>query len=136
MSQCKAGCGFFGTDANEGYCSVCYTKSQAGEAINSGWIITVKTLTGKQLVMAVQPSTTMEELANMVQVLWFLSNKFQVEEREGIPADQQTYFANGRLLLAGPAMPEQRIYQLSNTLEEGGVTNGGSVSLILGLRGD
>lgn len=71
----------------------------------------VKTLTGKTITVDVNEDDTVETL------------KQRINEKEGIPVDQQ------RLIYSGKQISEER------TMSDYGVTNGATMHLVLRLRG-
>jgi hypothetical protein len=62
--------------------------------------------------------------------------KKQVQDKEGIPPDQQTFFFEGQLILCSMADPQLRAVQETHTLSSVGIVPGSQVHLILSLRGD
>ncbi|KAE9552191.1 hypothetical protein FO519_004606 [Halicephalobus sp. NKZ332] len=74
-------------------------------------LIKVKTLTGKEIELDVEPSDKIERI------------KEKVEEKEGIPPAQQ------RLIFAGKQMNDDK------TCEEYKITGGSVLHLVLALRG-
>ena len=73
--------------------------------------IFVKTLTGKTITLDVEPSDTIENV------------KQKVQDREGVPPEQQ------RLIFAGKQLDGQK------TLQECQIDEGASLSMVLRLRG-
>jgi ubiquitin len=73
--------------------------------------ISVKTLTGKRIVLEVEPTDRIEDV------------KAKVQEREGIPPDRQ------RLIFAGQQLEE------GNTLDDYSVPDGAVFHLVLRLKG-
>ncbi len=71
----------------------------------------IKTLTGKTITVDVNEDDTVETL------------KQRINEKEGIPVDQQ------RLIFGGKQISEER------TMSDYGVTNGATMHLVLRLRG-
>lgn len=75
-------------------------------------IINIKTLTGKTVLLNVDPSDTIEDV------------KYNYEDKEGVPADQQRLIFNGTL-------PED-----GSTLAELKITHQSVIHLTLKLSGD
>ena len=74
-------------------------------------LVTVKTLTGKSFAVDVFPTSAVEQLMSKIQ------------DKEGIPPDQQRIVFKGKQLDVG------------HRLEEYGITNESVVHLVLRLRG-
>lgn len=79
--------------------------------LRGGMQIFIKTLTGKTITLEVGPSDTIENV------------KTQIQDKEGIPPDQQ------RLILA------DKVLENGHTLSNYNIQNGSMVYLILRLRG-
>lgn len=80
--------------------------------MNKNMQIKIKTLTGKEVDLNVEPSDTIRKI------------KEKVEEKEGIHPDQQ------RLIFNGKAMPDTKLVSDFKDLKGGSI-----VHLVLALRG-
>ncbi|ORY29013.1 ubiquitin-related domain-containing protein [Naematelia encephala] len=74
-------------------------------------LLKIKTLTGKEVEIDVQPEWQVKKV------------KEQVEEKQGIPPDQQ------RLIFGGKAMADEKPLTFYN------ITAGAAIHLVLALRG-
>lgn len=79
--------------------------------LRGGMMIKVKTLTGKEIEIDIEPNDTIERI------------KERVEEKEGIPPIQQ------RLIFAGKQMNDEKIAKEYN------IEGGSVLHLVLALRG-
>ncbi|OZC12699.1 ubiquitin family protein [Onchocerca flexuosa] len=81
-------------------------------------LIKVKTLTGKEIELDIEPNDKVERIKEK-----FLREVLQVEEKEGIPPPQQ------RLIFAGKQMNDEK------TAQDYKVAGGSVLHLVLALRG-
>ncbi|KAL6524210.1 NEDD8 protein [Orobanche minor] len=96
--------------------------------LRGGTMIKVKTLTGKEIEIDIEPTDTIERI------------KERVEEKEGIPPVQQscswswsrtarTYIMNSRLIYAGKQLGDDK------TAKDYNIEGGSVLHLVLALRG-
>lgn len=79
--------------------------------------IFVKTLTGKTITLDVEPSETIESV------------KQKIQDKEGIPPDQQ------RLIFGGKQLEDRDNEGNVNSIDRYSISNGSTVHLVLRLRG-
>jgi ubiquitin-like protein Nedd8 len=91
--------------------------------------IKVKTLTGKEIELDIEPNDKVDRIKEKVLMMALFVNKtcllriFQVEEKEGIPPPQQ------RLIFAGKQLNDDK------TAADYKVVGGSVLHLVLALRG-
>ncbi len=87
-------------------------------------LIKVKTLTGKEIELDIEPNDKVDRIKEKVCFLYSSNfDLFQVEEKEGIPPPQQ------RLIYAGKQMNDDK------TAADYKIAGGSVLHLVLALRG-